>query len=1199
MSRLAVSGLPCDNDDEMNCTVCGTTNDLARKYCLECGALLTVACPRCGSANAPGAKFCGECGGVLAAGSAAENRGAALGVVASPSTLAAPANERRVVSVLFADLVGFTALSEHRDAEDVRDLLTRYFDIARRLVVRYGGVVEKFIGDAVMAVWGAPVAQEDDPERAVRTALDLVAAVAALGEEFGSAELRLRVGVLTGEAAVSFGVEGQGMVAGDLVNTASRIQALADPGVVLVGSATRRATEAAIAYEDAGTHLVKGRTEPIAVFRADRVIATRRGEARSVGLEAPFVGRDRDFHLVKELFHASADEGRSRLVSIMGVAGVGKSRLSWEFEKYLDGLADDVLWHRGRCLAYGEGVAYWALGEMVRVRARILEDDAPEIARAKLLETLETRIPLAADREFLEPRLAHLIGLADRTAPDKEDLFSAWRLFFERLADTAPVVMVFEDLQWADPGLLDFIEYLLDWSRLYPIYLMTLSRPELRTRRPSWGAGQRDFTSISLEPLKDSEISTMLEGLVPGLPADLRARMVERAEGVPLYAVETVRMLLDRGVLIRDGDRYRVAGQVEALAVPETLHALVAARLDGLSPAERRLLCDAAVLGKSFTPAALGAISNLPLDELAPIVESLVRKEILILQSDRLSPERGQLAFVQDLLRRVTYETISKRERKQRHLAAAEYMRIEAGGEEELAGIVASHYLDAYHAGESDSDADDLRDVAQSMLVRAGERAASLAAGAEAASYFQHAAELTSDTRAQAELLERAGAADLQAAGFSAAIERFQKAVSLLEAIDDERAAARVSGRMAEAMRFDGHAHDALAVLQKAFTTLADGPGDAELAAVAAEFARVAFFVGRYDLAIAPIELALDLAEALKLPQVLAEALNTKGVLLWRRAAESEALIRQAVRVALKHDVVPTALRAQYNLAGLCMEHDRHGEASELLVEALELARRRGYRAWESQMLTQSAENLSSVGRWDEAAALLEQVPGGAVNEPLAGAALLLVEARTAQARGTYDRLERLLSNLENLPTVGDRQDESSFLIAEAIWRRSQRRYGEAVESARRAFEISRSLFQLHYAAEGFVQAVEASLDASDFQTAEDFISEFAALDPIEHRPLLDAQIARLSARLVSTQKRDADAQGFFNRAAEGFRAVESRYWLAVTLCELAEWLAQNDRTSEAELSAEESATLFSEMKAAPWLDRIAPLRRRVIPIAR
>src|SRR3954452_14337390 len=499
----------------MTCSACGTLNEAGRKFCAEGGAPLGNLCVECGAGNAAGAKFCGECGARL---------GAAQAGRPGPSSPVGEASggmaERRLVSVLFADLVGFTSIAEHRDAEDVRELLTRYFDTARRLIERYGGTVEKFIGDAVMAVWGAPVAQEDDAERAVRTALDLVAAAAAIGDEFGSAELRLRAGVMTGEAAVTVGAVGQGLVAGDLVNAASRVQALADPGSVYVDDATRRATEAAIAYEDAGLHHLKGRTSPIPLHAALRVMSARRGEGRSVGLEPPFIGRAREFRLVKDLFHATADEQRARLVSVSGVAGVGKSRLAWEFEKYIDGLADDVFWHRGRCLAYGDGIAYWALGEMVRMRARIAEEDDPETAFRKLRVTLGTVVSDDDDRAFLEPRLAHLIGLAERTAPDQEDLFSAWRLFFERLAETAPVVMVFEDLQWADAGLLDFIEYLLDWSRSYPLYLLTVSRPDLATRRPSWGAGRRDFTSIFLEPVGDNEMSGLLDGLVPGLPEE-------------------------------------------------------------------------------------------------------------------------------------------------------------------------------------------------------------------------------------------------------------------------------------------------------------------------------------------------------------------------------------------------------------------------------------------------------------------------------------------------------------------------------------------------------------------------------------------------------------------------------------------------------------------------------------------------------
>ena len=404
----------------MLCQACETENALGAKFCAECGVPLSRTCPSCSVPVAPGAKFCGECGAAL--------------VLSQPipalEPSAPPTAERRFVSVLFADLVGYTALSEGRDFEDVRELQTRYFDAARTVIERYGGTVEKFIGDAVMALWGAPVAREDDAERAVRAALDLVDAVEALAGDSGITELRLRAGVQTGEAAVRLGAEGQGMVTGDLVNTASRIQSAAEPGTVLVGETTRRASEAAIAYADAGEHELKGKAEPLHLWQALRVAAQRRGEGRSVGLEAPFVGRTAELRLVKQLFHGSADESRARLVSVVGVAGIGKSRLSWEFEKYIDGLASDIWWHRGRCLSYGEGVAFWALAEMVRGRAKILEEEDPHSAIAKLRATLELNVPDAEEREWIEPRLQHLLGLAERTTADREDLFSAWRRFF-------------------------------------------------------------------------------------------------------------------------------------------------------------------------------------------------------------------------------------------------------------------------------------------------------------------------------------------------------------------------------------------------------------------------------------------------------------------------------------------------------------------------------------------------------------------------------------------------------------------------------------------------------------------------------------------------------------------------------------------------------------------------------------------------
>ncbi|HJQ75358.1 MAG TPA: adenylate/guanylate cyclase domain-containing protein, partial [Gaiellaceae bacterium] len=379
------------------CPTCGAQNASGRKFCTECGTPLALACPSCGAPITGAEKFCGECGTPLA-----EARPVAPAASAAPAET--PVAERRLVSVLFADLVGFTSLSQSRDAEEVRELLSRYFDLCRRLIELYGGTVEKFIGDAVMAVWWTPTATEDDAERAVRAALDLVAAVSALGDEVGAPELRARAGVLIGEAAVNMAAIGEGMVAGDLVNTASRVQSVAEPGSVFVGESTRRATERAVVYEDAGSHELKGKEGETQLWRALRIVSGVGGSLKTEGLEAPFVGRDRELRQIKDLFHICAEEGRAQLVSVTGIAGIGKSRLAWEFYKYFDGLTQVIYWHRGRCLSYGEGVTYWALADMVRMRCRIAEDEAPDAALAKLRATLDEVATVAEERERLEPR---------------------------------------------------------------------------------------------------------------------------------------------------------------------------------------------------------------------------------------------------------------------------------------------------------------------------------------------------------------------------------------------------------------------------------------------------------------------------------------------------------------------------------------------------------------------------------------------------------------------------------------------------------------------------------------------------------------------------------------------------------------------------------------------------------------------------
>ncbi len=654
----------------MRCGSCESENEAGRKFCGECGVRLLVACPACGSGNTPGVRFCGECGVALGDPAPAP--------LSAATSTPGHESERRFVSVLFADLVGFTTLAQDRDPEETRELLTRYFDLAREVVLRYGGVVEKFIGDAVMAVWGAPIATEDDAERAVRAGLELVDSVRSLGHD-----LQARAGVLTGEAAVTMGAVGQGMVAGDLVNTASRLQSVAAPGTVLVGESTQRAAAASIVFEPAGEQVLKGKAAPVPAWLAVRVVAELGGRGRSDTLEAPFVGRDEELRLLKDLFNATGRERRARLVSVTGQGGIGKSRLAWEFLKYIDGLLEDVYWHEGRSPAYGDGITFWALGEMVRRRADLREGDDEATSRQRITATLDEYVPDEEERRWIEPALLALLGIGEIPSSQREELFAAWRTFFERIAAGGTVAMVFEDLQWADAGLLDFIDHVLEWSKASPIYIITLARPEVLERRPDWGAGRRNAVSMSLEPLHEDVMRQLLGGLVPGLPEASMRAIVERSEGIPLYAVETVRMLVADGRLEATPDGYRPTGDLAALAVPETLQALIAARLDGLEAGDRLLIQDASVLGQSFSVRALAAVNGAEEADLEPRLRSLVRRELLRLDVDPRSPERGQYVFVQGLIREVAYGTLARRDRRARHLAAAPLLR---GGRRRRAG---------------------------------------------------------------------------------------------------------------------------------------------------------------------------------------------------------------------------------------------------------------------------------------------------------------------------------------------------------------------------------------------------------------------------------------------------------------------------------------------------------------------------------
>ncbi|MBI3747012.1 MAG: AAA family ATPase, partial [Chloroflexi bacterium] len=810
----------------MTCPSCGAVNAPGQKFCGECGTPLARTCRECGTSNAPSQRFCGECGASLEAPAAPVGAArqapvpapAGPGVVAMPS--ASPTAERRLVSVLFADLVGFTPFAEERDAEDVRDTLTHYFELASDVIGRYGGTVEKFIGDAVMAVWGTPTAREDDAERAVRAALDLVGAVHVLWPG-----IQARCGVLTGEAAVTLGATNQGMVAGDLVNTASRLQAAAPPGTVLVGEATHRAASSAIAFEPAGDQVLKGKTAPVEAWRAIRVVAERGGRGRSDSLEAPFVGRDAELRLLKDLFHATGRDRRIRHISVIGTGGVGKSRLAWEFEKYLDGIAERVWWHQGRSPAYGEGVTFWALGEMVRARAGLSETDDETATRAGVAKMLDQHMRDDPDRRWVESALLELLGIASGVASD--ELFGAWRTFFERLAMSGTTLLVFQDLHWADSGTLDFIDHLVEWARGAPIFILSLARPEILSKRPDWGAAQRSFTSLYLEPLSEASMRELLAGVVPGLPAATATAIVNRAEGVPLYAIETIRMLVANGGLTAAADgTYQVTGDLAELAVPETLTALIAARLDALEPADRALLLDAAVLGQSFTPAGLAAVSGMAPADLDGRLKSLVRRELLTQVGDPRSPERGQFGFVQALIREVAYNTLARKDRKVRHLAAARWF--ESIGEPELAGALAGHYLAARANASEGAEADALAAQARIALKAAADRAASLGAHRQAVTFYEQAISVSSDPGELAELHHRAGESASIAADFDGAEAHLTSAFDGYVARGERSTAASLVAMLGQSLLSGRRLERAFVVLESGaadFADLGDDPG--------------------------------------------------------------------------------------------------------------------------------------------------------------------------------------------------------------------------------------------------------------------------------------------------------------------------------------------------------------------------------------
>jgi class 3 adenylate cyclase/tetratricopeptide (TPR) repeat protein len=900
-----------------------------------------IVCQACGRESPEGAAFCASCGAPLSppAGGLLE--------------------ERKVVTILFADLVGSTAQAERRDPEDVRATLTAYYAQLRTELERHGGTVEKFIGDAVMAVFGAPVAHEDDPERAVRAAL-------AIRDVLAETEVDVRIAVHTGEALVSRGAKvtaGEAMVAGDVVNTAARLQTAAPVNGVLAGETTYRATAHTIDYRPVDGVQAKGKSEPIPAWEAVDAKARFGVDVEYESL-TELVGREDEVALLSSALARMRREREPQLVTLVGVPGIGKSRLVTELLTQVDALPDLITWRQGRCLPYGEGVSFWALGEMAKAQAGILETDSAEVAEAKLAEAVAVLVSDDAEAEWVLGHMRPLVGLSKDAGIDdrRSDAFAAWRRFFEGLAEQRPAVLVVEDLHWADDGLLDFVDHLADWARGVPLLVVATARPELLERRPGWGGGKANAATVSLRPLSDVETARLLGVLLeqPLLAADTQHDLVARAGGNPLYAEEYVRML-------RDG---RFTGE----HLPETVQGIIAARLDALPPEEKLLVQDAAVVGKVFWSGTLAAMGDDTRWTIEERLHALERKEFIRRERRSSVASEGEYAFRHVLVRDVAYAQIPRVARADKHRATAEWIELLGTDRaEDRAEMLAHHYAAALEfARASGQPTDELETRARFAFRDAGERALALSAIPTALHFFTNALELwPEEDEAWPSLVLRRAQADMwiRQRGEQPLVAR---ALERMLTRGDVEHAAEAELVLAECDWFAGRNDSTFSRMNHARALVADRPSSPSKAKTYAETSRFFMLAGRYAEAVEFGRECLALARELDLRELQANALNNIGSA--RTALGDVAGFADLEEAYVIAEAInsPETLRALGNHASIVADNGELVRSRELYEQTVDLSRRLGMTGFVLWCKVELAYLDYMDGSWDAAFAEAE-----------------------------------------------------------------------------------------------------------------------------------------------------------------------------------------------------------------------------------
>jgi class 3 adenylate cyclase/tetratricopeptide (TPR) repeat protein len=871
------------------------------------------ACRQCGAELPQAAKFCPSCGTAVAARTG---------------------EERKIVTVLFADLVESTATGDGRDPEDIRASVQPKLARMRDELERFGGTVEKYVGDAVMAVFGAPIVHEDDAERAVRAAL-------AIRDALGAG---VKVAVNTGEAVVDVGARpdvGEGMASGDVLNTAYRIEEATPAGAVLVGDAAYRASWGAIEYGERRLVTAKGKDEPLVVWEAIRA----RGAARSLDDRpplAPLVGRRQELALILDTLARAKRDSTVQLLTLVGPPGIGKSRLVWELQR---ALADDpglVTWRRGRCLPYGDGVTFWALADIVKSQAKILETDDAEATTIKLRRAVRDLVADPGQAEWVETHLAPVVGVAGEvpSRERREEAFAAWRRFFESLAEWGPLVLVVEDVHWADEGLLDFLDHLADWATASPLLLMCTARPELHERRPQWGARQNAAT-LALSPLSDDEMRTLVKFLLrqSEIPFDLAEAVLGHAEGNPLYTEEFVRMLVDRELLQRDGDGWQL--RRGELPLPESVQGIIASRLDALTVEQKALVHEAAVIGRTFWVGALAAMTCAEAADVEPELRALEQKEFVRRQRTSAVAGETEYLFRHALVRDVAYNQIPRAQRSAKHKAAADWLESLAGRQDRIE-LLAHHLWKAavlaHAAGRPDVE---LATRAIHALDDAGDRALRLNSFEAASNYLSAALELADETDARRpERLFRLGSARFRSVASGS--EMLEQAVERLLEVGDVERAAEAEVMLGEEIWMQGRRDEGLRRVERAAELLEDAPASRSKAYVLCNVARFLRNDGRDEEAIRVGCTALAMAEELGLEELCANALCTLGV------ARSESGDLSGVQdlersLELAREVnSPEAVRAYLNLGSILARLGDLPRAFELHAEGRGAAERFG-----------------------------------------------------------------------------------------------------------------------------------------------------------------------------------------------------------------------------------------------------------------